>query len=247
MQHYHSALSTSATPTTPDDLISDGVFLRHFLLLIYDICVPMAAEEGGAGMWAEHLKNLRMIAVQRSERLGREPFPFILWALCELDVRACLLGGGTCDFMQTVIQRNMLPPLELQIPTLGPSMPGPYLPSEANVFPSILNLNQGVTVHAGKLAQLAQRCRAEALSPGRSTSDVYARWQAAVSQVQNELLSFWAQNYPEFLGPQESPQAAFNLPFRVRWMFEHVSSAFDANRTIFTPFNTDTIPLHRHS
>lgn len=217
LQHYQSALSVAATPTTPDDLLSDGVFLRHFLLFIYDICVPMEADHGGDVMWAQHLNHLRSIAVQRHQRLGREPHGYILWTICELDMYACLLGSGSCEFVKTIMQHNMVPPLEQQIPAAPSS---PYLQNEAQLFSVIQRLNEGVVLNTIKLAQLAQQCRLEAASIARSSPGAHARWQSSVSRVQTDFMTFWSHSYPDFLGP-ESPQAGYNLPSRVRYVFEH--------------------------
>ena len=222
LQHYHQALSSqTAAASSPEELFSDGAFLRHYLLFIYDICVPMQ-NAGGADMWAIHLTHLRQIATLRHERLGRDPHAYILWATCELDMYACLLGSGKCEFIQTVLQHNMLPPLDQQIPPLSLSLSGPYLANEISLFPPILNLNQGVVIQTAKLAQLAQNCRSEAADRHSVSPGVYARWQASVSQLQAELGSFWAKAYPEFLAP-ESSQAGRDLPPRVRYVFEHVS------------------------
>lgn len=228
LQHYHQALSTAATPTTSDDLISDGVFLRHFLLFIYDICVPMDDDDGGDVMWAQHLDHLRQIAVQRFERNGREPLGYVLWSICELDMEACLLGKGSCEFFRTVLQYNMLPPLELQLPATGTSATRPYLPEETHIMPILLSLNQGVLAHTAKVAQMAQQCRTEVSARHASSSPgTYARWQASVSQVQNELLAFWSRSWPDFLGP-DAPQAGYNLPSRARYIFQHAYILFQA-------------------
>ena len=197
--------------------------MRHFLLFIYDICVPMDTDDGGDVMWAQHLNHLRQIAIQRHERLGREPLGYIMWSICELDVYACLLGNGNCEFFRAVMQHNMLPTLEDQLPRLGPSLPSPYSLDEVHVMPPLLRLNQGVLVHTAKLAQIAQQCRTEAAARQAPTSPgTYARWQASVSRAQIELSNFWTQSWPDFLGP-EAPQAGYNLPGRARYIFEHVS------------------------
>lgn len=224
MQHYHSALSSSSTPTTPADLVSDGVFLRHFLLFIYDICIPISTNNGGADMWAQHLNHLRQIATQRHARLGQERHGYIMWTICELDMYACLMGSGDCEFIRTVLHQQMLPPLEEQIPRTGLAAASPYLADEAHVFPAILALNQGVVIQTAKLAQSAQVFRMGATNIGEDpiSPEIYARWQASVSQLQSELFAFWTNNYPDFLGV-ESPQAGFILPARVRFVFEHVS------------------------
>ena len=199
LQHYHQALSPQTALSSPEDLASDGTFLRHFLLLIYDICIPMRNNDGGEGMWVMHLNHLRSIAAARYDRLGREPYGYILWSICELDMYATLLGSGDCQFIQTILQHNMLPTLDQQIPHVAASLSGPYLASEASLFPSILRLNQGVVIQSGKLAQTAQSFRREAANRGAVTPGQCARWQAGVSQLQSELSSFWQQAYPEYL------------------------------------------------
>lgn len=213
IEHYHSALSAG---TAQDDILSDGGFLRHFLLLVYDICMPTSDD---SNMWAEHLGHLKRIALARHQQLGREPRGYIVWRVCELDTYACLMGSGFCDFVRHVLQNNMLPPLEQQIPIVNPA--APYAANEAPVFPAILALRRNVTIYTAKLAQLAQSLRAESASR-RLSPGAYARWQAAVTQAQTELSSSWLQTYPDFL-PPESPEAGRSLPYGVRHVFEEVS------------------------
>lgn len=213
IQHYHSALSAGATP---DDLLADGVFLRHFLLFIYDLCMPMTDDNN---MWADHLNHLKQIALQRKQRLGREPHAFIIWSVCELDTYACLMGSGDCEFVRFVLHNNILPPLEQQIPVVNLS--APYRPEEAAIFPAILAVRQNMLVYTAKLAQLAQACRREAAGPEAQSADTHAKWQAAIAHAQGELNTSWTEAYPDFL-PQDPVQAGRNLPSRVRFVFEHV-------------------------
>ena len=199
LQHYHQALSSQTSVSSPDELLSDGAFLRHFLLFIYDICIPMQNEEGGGDMWAIHLNHLQRIAILRHEALGREPHGNLLWTICELDVHACLLGSGNCDFVRTTLQQNMLPPLEQQIPSTIVSTSGCYLPDEVNILPPILKLNQDILIQTAKFAQTAQAFRREASDRNSISPGLYARWQANVSQLQAEMNSIWARGYPEYL------------------------------------------------
>lgn len=242
MQHYHQAISSTATPTTADDLLSDGVFLRHFLLFVYDICVPLVEDDT---MWALHLNHLRQIAVQRNERLGREPHAYILWRICQLDVEACLLGSGSCEFFGTLLDHDMLPSLEQLIPITDPNSPEPFLQTEAIFFPQVLRLSQGVLVITAKLARLAQKCRTQVSSQSTAPPAVLAGWQASVSQMQIELLNFWTEYYPDFL-PQDSPQAACQLPNRVRQVFEQAYLLYQTatvySRTSMFP-SQRTIPI----
>ncbi|KAK0354024.1 hypothetical protein LTR91_025024 [Friedmanniomyces endolithicus] len=216
LQHYQDALSVASSPSTADGMLSDGAFLTHFLLFVNDICVPMDADHGGDVMWAQHLNHLRYIAVQRHNRLGREPYGYILWSICELDMYACLLGSGSCDFARTIIENDMLPSLEAQIPATATT--SPCLQSEVRIFPMIQRLNEGVVLNAIKVAQHAQQYRTTSHHPSPGAT---ARLQASVSRLQSDLLTHWSQAYPAaYLGP-ESPQAGFNLPPRVRYVFEH--------------------------
>lgn len=225
MQHYHQALAAQSTATSPNDLILDGVFLRHFLLLVYDICIPMQADDSSAdSLWAGHLNHLRHIAIQRHRSRGREPHGHILWTICELDMYACLMGSGNCDFVQTIMSHNMLPPLEQQVPSVSTlETPGtiPYFPHEAHAFPPVLHLNEGIVLRTAKLAQIAQTFKSESSGQRPASPGMYARWQATVMQLQAEMLSFWQQAYPEQLGPES--QAGSGLPSRVRSVFENVS------------------------
>ncbi|KAH9829278.1 Fungal specific transcription factor domain, partial [Teratosphaeria destructans] len=229
LQHYQDALSTAATPTTPSDpLTSDGVFLRHFLLYVYDLCVPAQVDGHGNNMSfaVAHLDSLRRIAVQRHERLEREHLGYIIWRICQLDIEATLLGDGSCDFVRAVTQRNMLQQ-EQFLPSLGSRLPVPYLPDETPILPLLLRLDHGVHIMAAKIGRLAHGNRTEAAgTPGTSASTI-ARWQAGVVQLQRELAKFWNETCPPFLGA-ESPETGSNLPERGRYIFEHALVMYQA-------------------
>ncbi|KAF2169019.1 hypothetical protein M409DRAFT_21030 [Zasmidium cellare ATCC 36951] len=225
MQHYHQALAASATPrSSPPDLLSDGVFFRHFLLFVYDICIPMQSDDGGTALWAEHLNHLGRIAVQRRESTGNEPYAYTLWSICELDVYACLLGSGNCDFLRKLMNHNMIPSLEQQILGLSTTQTqgaAAFLPNQPNIFRAILHLNQGILLRTAKLAQTAQTFRQEATAAkGAVAPETWARWQSTAAQLQTELHTFWQQSYPEnLLGPLSDPPNPSTLPERIAALF----------------------------
>nr|POE48409.1 hypothetical protein CFP56_71039 [Quercus suber] len=229
MQHYQDALASWVDPTKADDLLSNGVFLRHFLLFIYDICVPMSPENGGAGMWAEHLRHLMQLAVKRHHRAGHEPLGYIVWTICELDMYAGIRGNGTCGFIRAMIDEGMLPELHQQIPNPGLEAGTLYLADEARIFPAILALNQQIVVKTAELAELRNSFHsthpAADLMP--TSPYHYAKWQASVSRAQTDLLSTWSMFYPRILGP-ESVESGSSLPPRVRFVFEHAFALFYA-------------------
>ena len=198
LQHYHQAISPQTAASSSEELSSDGTFFRHFLLFVYDLCTPMRNEEGGADMRAIHLNHLRRIATERHRRLGREPHGYVLWTICELDLYVCLLGNGNCEFVQAIVDSNMLPTPDQQIPPAITSVSGPYLASEASIFPHILTLNQDIFLQTVKLAQIAQKLRHQATGVASISPGQYASWTVAVSRLQGELLSAWSNACPDF-------------------------------------------------
>ncbi|KAF2769318.1 hypothetical protein EJ03DRAFT_293334 [Teratosphaeria nubilosa] len=229
LQHYQDALSTAATPTTPSDpLTSDGVFLRHFLLYVYDLCLPAQVDEHGNNMSfaVAHLDSLRRIAMQRRERLEREHLGYIIWRICQLEIEATLLGYGSCDFVRAVTQLDMLQQEQL-LPSLGSRFPAPYLPDEAGILALILRLDHGVHIMAAKIGRLAHENRTEAAGRPSTSASTIARWQAGVVRLQRELATFWNETYPPFLGA-ELPEAGSNLSESGRYVFEHAFVMYQA-------------------
>lgn len=219
IEHYDKALSAQTPTSNEGELLSDGVFLRHYLLFIYDISMTVAASDAGAGMWVDHLEHLARLTRNRHAHYGQEPHAFIMWAICSFDTYACLMGNGSGDYFRTVLEQQLLPPLGSGMP-LSAQHSSSWR-NESHAPSIIMNLIRGVLVHTANIAQAAQEFRSEAaerasVSPGR-----YARWQARASQLQNELSNFWTRAYPDFLG-KECALAGQTLDLRLRYVFEHV-------------------------
>ena len=222
LQHYHQALSAKSTASNPDELLHGGLFLRHFLLFIYDICLPKPHTSDSTDMWTIHLSHLLRISTLRYDRFGHEPHGYLLWVLCELDMYACLLGSGNCDFMSNVLQHNMLPPVDQQVPFEGDSSSGTHPANDISGFDEILVLNQAIVVQTAKLARIAQHFRNEAAQGSTIAPGTIATWQVNVTQLQTELNAIWLRSCPSSLATDDS-RAGDKLPARVRYVFEHVS------------------------
>lgn len=229
IEHYDRALSAHTPTPSADDMLSDGVFLRHYLLFIYDICMTVDANDAGSGMWVDHLRHLVTLTRNRVAKFGKEPHAFVMHSICAFDTYACLMGNGNCDYFRTVLAQQIVPPLGA---SLAPASQRGHnvWPNEAHTYPIIMNLMRGVMIHTSQLAQAAQQFRREAaeratVSPGR-----YARWQAQVFQLQTEMNNFWQQAYPEFL-EKDSPMAGQALDVRMRYVFEHVGHDRTATRS----------------
>lgn len=221
IEHYDRALSAQTPTSSTGDLLSDGVFLRHYLLFIYDICMPTDASHTGTGMWGVHLKQLIRLTQDRIRRFGKEPHAFIMWSICAFDAHACLMGNGSCDYFRVILEQQALPAIGAALPSPNPRQGSPTWQEEAHTYPIVMNLMRGVLVHTSKIGRAAQQFRREAaeqptVSPGR-----YARWQAQVFQLQSELGNFWMQAYPDFL-EKDSPMAGQRLDIRMRYVFDSV-------------------------
>ena len=140
MQHYHQALSLDTAGL--DSVHSDASFLRHFLLFVYDICMPVHDDNSDADMWAIHLNHLQRIATSRDKKFTSHTQAVLIWCICELDMYACLLGSGQCDFLRTIIQLDMLPPLHQQMPVSSLSRTDMHFTPEASSILDVLALNQ---------------------------------------------------------------------------------------------------------
>jgi hypothetical protein len=236
MQHYHRALDAHTTASTSRNLLSDGIFFRHFLLLVYDICLTTnTGADGEADMWAKHLDQLRWLATQRHKVGGNgSSYAYTIWKICELDTYACLLGCGDGSFMQTMLQEGMLPAAELQIPmstavSQASAGASPYALEEISTFSAILDLHQVILAHVAQIATTAQQFRAEAQENEITLPATVARWQASTIQLQAALNASWLQAYPQqHVGPDGSSALVANLPERVRAVFEGVSVLYPA-------------------
>lgn len=176
----------------------------------------------------------------RHQRYGRETHAYLIWSICELDVYACLLGNGECDFIQTMMQHNMLPPLDQQLPVVRPDA---YFSQDPSILQATLALRQAMFLHTAKLAQTAQLFRNEAAELGAVPSQSIARWQTTVVGLQNELLSTWMQWCPPYLNSGD-PRAGQDLPEQTRYVYEHVRPLHEPLKRIqLTASHTGTHPL----
>lgn len=262
MQHYHQALAVSSTTTTSsninNDLLSDGVFFRHYLLFVYDICIPVQSDDAGTDMSAEHLDHLRRIAVHRHHHFGgREPHAYTIWSICQLDVYACLMGSGSCEFVQTIVRNHMLPALEHQVPSYDTPGGAVLPPHETSIFPAILRLHEGIVLRAARIAQIAQMLRGEysavlhtcsinnhnyihndhdndsKQNPSSSIpipQEKYLRWIAMITQARTDLHDFWSRALPGYLASSSSSTLNNNnfLPTRVQAVFESATLLYHA-------------------
>ncbi|KAJ5647573.1 hypothetical protein N7490_003945 [Penicillium lividum] len=141
-----------------DDLVSDGLFLTHFLLLIYEVA---AAEPHGSNLWSHHISRLLHISFLRRNHFGREPHPFIIWWICHIDLYALLSGAGDGEFVRAIIDHQMLPGSEcLLYPSVAEGFSVIY-PEEHDSLPIMMRLYADTFRLATQLGFLAAQLRRE--------------------------------------------------------------------------------------
>jgi hypothetical protein len=175
--------------------------------------------------------RLRHIVTER-QQLGicRGVCAHVVWKICELDTNACLLGGGSGNFVKAVYEANMLPSLELFTPvdTTSASLRAANssaLDSSSSLALQFLDLQKNIILQVARIAISAQSFRMQASQDTSITPGMFAHWQAQTAQLQDELLSSWAAMCPQaYIGyeQQDLPTVA-DLPDWVRLNFQNVS------------------------
>lgn len=214
LQYYQQAFpSLQVSLRNNDDLVSDGLFLTHFLLLIYEIA---AAEPHGSNLWSHHISRLLHIAFLRRAKYGQEPHPFILWWVCHIDLYALFSGAGTGEFVRAVIDHQMLPGSEC---LLYPSAPEGYsviYSDEHESLPVLMRLYHDTFRLAAQLGFLAIRLRHDRRN---LPFEEFDKRSHELSDLRRAFGRLW-----------ESPDVAFvhqhqdNLPRRSREIMQQVSS-----------------------
>ena len=197
LQYYQQAFPSLQTSLrNSDDLVSDGLFLTHFLLLIYEVA---AAEPHGSNLWSHHISRLLHIAFLRRSKFGREPHPFILWWICHIDLYALLSGAGTGEFVRAVIDHQMLPTSEC---LLYPSVPEGYsmiYPEEHDSLPVMMRLYADSFTLAAQLGFLAAQLRQDKQSQPFAEFDKRSKEIANLRQAFARLwetpeITYWSQH-----------------------------------------------------
>jgi hypothetical protein len=225
LEHYdQSASALQSNLRTSQDLSSDGAFLTHFLLLVYEIA---GAETGHSNMWSQQLSTLLQISKLRREIYHGERYPFITWWICNIDLYALFSGAGRGDFVGTMLREEMIPPPGFHLYPLGPDGSSIVYADEITTLPAILQLNYEVTLLAVRLGLLAQELRHDAMM--NTSDDSHQRHfdtklrLSRVFELQESLRGLWIAESVILIGQQVN-----SLPFRSKQLFEHASSLYRA-------------------
>jgi len=222
LQHYQQALpALQNSLRSPQDLSSDGAFLTHFLLLVYEIA---AAEAGHSNLWSQHLSTLLRIALLRREVFGGERFPYVVWWICNIDLDALFSGAGTGEFIGSMLNNDMIPPPSFHLYPLGVDGSSVVYSDEVDTLPTILQLDYEVTIIAARLALLAQEFRQ---GSGFDNPDLMQKEQVTrirqsqVFELQEALRQLWAA--PGVIMIAHDLDA---LPDRSKQLYEHAATLY---------------------
>ena len=223
LQHYQQAIpSLQASLKSEQDLTSDGVFMTHFLLLLYEIA---AGEPRGFSLWSEHIDRLLRIVLLRQKANGRETYSCLVWWVAIIDTHVVLNGMGNGHFIETMLRQNRLPS------GIGPDHPYHTFhsesperlasPHEHEPLPSALAFHRQITILAAELGLLARDLRAEEKRKQHDKAHrVVSQWQGRIGILQNTLCKTWSTQMPCSVADGYHNR---NLPIGSRGIFEHVS------------------------
>lgn len=244
LQHYQQALpALQSNLRSADDLPSDGAFLTHFLLLIYEVSDSpsiriassdqqiAAAETGGSNLWSSHLQQLLRISILRREVFGGERFPFITWWICKIDLEALFSGAGTGEFVGALLKNDMIPPPNFHLYPLNMDGSSVVYAAETQTLPTVLQLHYEVTILAIQLGLLAKELRRNASSLAFDSQELASHQrhvdtklrQRRVYELQEAFRHLWASPNILILGQQPDL-----LPPRSRQSFDSARALYRA-------------------
>lgn len=193
-EQYTKALSSLTS--SEHNPTANGIFLQHFLLYIYDLSTEHGHEMQGPIMWELQLSQLVNIILARTARTNPEPFGYLLWLICRLDIEATLLGQPSCKILPRLSSADMLPPLEQLVPF---SLYSPGLPSaHLGELRAVLELASTVIFKIGTIASIATECRKLVEEQG-SSATLQAHCQDIAYEQEQEINTAWANQCPPML------------------------------------------------
>ena len=195
LQHYQQALPLlQASIQSEEDLASDGVFLTHFILLLYEIA---AGEPRGISLWGQHISQLQRIIMLRRELYGTEPYSFILWWVASIDVHVILSGMGQGECVEAMLRHRLLPTGIESNNELAPAL-NLRSPGDGAALPSSLAFHRRICVLAAEIAMLTRDLRNEArrLLPRLPSTSIMNRWQQQIGVLQDTLRRTWNVQMP---------------------------------------------------
>ncbi|KAL2064833.1 hypothetical protein VTL71DRAFT_3973 [Oculimacula yallundae] len=235
LEHYQQVIpALQVTVQSSQDSYSDGAFLTHLILLLYEI----AARE--SNMWQHHCDQLLRIISMRRQVQTVDEFDFVIWIVYCIDAYACLSACGSGTVVEVILKQNMLPSPERCLLPAVAGQPQIIYPEEQAYFPALININQEIILIALQVGRLGRALRAEA--DQQQFADVELS-NEQIADRRNRIRSLhklimdsrakWRSHFPDYWTwlrtPENLPPRAFEwiehsyLLFRVCILYTHTS------------------------
>ncbi|KAL4812230.1 hypothetical protein BDW67DRAFT_129350 [Aspergillus spinulosporus] len=158
LQYYNHAIpSLQSGLQNCDDVLSDGLFLTHFLLLIYQIALTTPSER--SNLWSHHMSRLLQLSLLRHSVAERERYPVIIWLICHIDLYALLSGAGSGEYIRAAVESHLLPGAESLLYPAGVEDDRLKYPGECVAQPLITSLYRECFLLAARLGLFAAEVR----------------------------------------------------------------------------------------
>ncbi|KAL4940809.1 hypothetical protein BDV06DRAFT_15216 [Aspergillus oleicola] len=206
LQYYDQALpSLQSSLENCDDVLSDGLFLTHFLLLIYQVAFTTPSNR--SNLWSHHMSRLVQLTLLRQTVAERERYPIIIWLICHVDLFALMSGTGSGEYVRAAIENHLLSEAVSPLNT-GPSM---MQPGEYDVQPMIVRLYRECFYLASRLGLSAAKAKT---AEGQSLYPEHQNLRGSLQQLwDSQEIRFLMENQP-------------NLPKRAQYGFHKLSVLF---------------------
>ncbi|KAL4808562.1 hypothetical protein BDV18DRAFT_135309 [Aspergillus unguis] len=160
LHYYDQAMpSLQSSLENCDDVLSDGLFLTHFLLLVYQITCATAGH--GSSSWSHHMSRLLQMSLLRQSVAERERFPLIIWLICHVDLYALFSGAGAGHYVRAVVESHLLPDADSVLYSANPKGMSLINPEEYNTQSLIMRRYRECFVLAARLGLLAAAIRVQ--------------------------------------------------------------------------------------
>lgn len=175
-------------------------------------------------MRTHHLRMLLKISLQRRMQFQGEPFPFIVWWICNIDLDSIFSGTGGGEFVSSMLESDSVPPPDYHLFPLGMNGMSTIYSDETDTLPAILQLDHDVTHLASRLAMLARELRQESnlrnMEP-RQRDMTVRHWQGRLFEYQEALRQLW-------MAPPVLALLQHTLPFRSQRVYERAFTLYRA-------------------
>ncbi|KAL2864566.1 uncharacterized protein BJX67DRAFT_373754 [Aspergillus lucknowensis] len=213
LQYYDQAMpSLQASLQNCEDVLSDGLFLTHFLLLIYQI--TFAKPSHGSSLWSHHMSRLLQLSLLRQSVAGRERYPLVIWLVSHVDLYALFSGAGAGEYVKAAVTNHLLPEAELLFHPTGSESPAMLYTGEYDVLLLIMRLHRESFLLAVRLGLFAAEVRRSKLP---HVEQVYQE----LENLRGAFRRLWTSHDIRSLAEGQP-----NLPKRSRHSFQQLSLLF---------------------